>query len=244
MITGLAWMCLPDLEAYRNGIIMVVLACCIVMVLIWNDLAQGDTELCAVLVAINSILQIVLYTPYTLFFLNVISKTSVYVGFWPVAQSVLIFLGIPLVIGVILRYSVWYVASKSWLENKFIVAISPMSLVALIYTIVILFASQGNNIFNQIGNVARVSVPLLLYFIIMFSMSVGIGWWMKMDYATTITQAFTASGNNFELAIAIAVGTFGVNSAEALAATIGPLIEVPVLLGLVYVSLWMKKKYY
>lgn len=241
MMTLLAWICLPDLENLRNGVILVGLARCIAMVLIWNDLAMGNRELCAVLVALNSILQVVLYTPFTLFYLNIVSHTSIHVGFWPVARSVLLFLGVPLAGGVGLRYAIWAVKGRDWLNHTFIPYFSPIALLSLLYTIVIMFANQGEKITHQALSVARVSVPLLLYFAIMFFSSLTISKRYHVGYEEAITQAFTATGNNFELAIAIAVATFGIDSDEAFAATIGPLIEVPALLGLVYLSLWWKQ---
>lgn len=244
LMTILAWIFLPDMENLRNGVILVGLARCIAMVLVWNDLALGNRELCAVLVALNSILQVVLYTPFTLFYLNVVSNTSIHVGFWPVARSVLLFLGVPLLGGVGVRYTIWSIKGKEWLEQVFIPYFSPIALLSLLYTIVIMFASQGEKIAHQAISVGRVSVPLLLYFSIMFVSSLFISKKHKFNYSDSITQAFTATGNNFELAIAIAVATFGIDSDEAFAATIGPLIEVPALLGLVYISLWLKDTYY
>jgi ACR3 family arsenite transporter len=244
LMTGLAWACVPDLEKYRNGVIMVGLARCIAMVLIWNDLAAGNTELCAVLVAFNSILQIILYTPFTMFYLNIVSHSSVYAGFWPVAKSVLIFLGVPLVAGVIIRYIVIFFKGKSWFIETFMSIFGPVALISLIYTIIVMFASQGANIVNQIGNVARVAVPMFIYFTVMFFTSLLISWKLKSVYSYAVTQAFTAASNNFELAIAISIATFGVQSNEALAATVGPLIEVPVLLAFVYVALWIKKRHW
>lgn len=241
LMTLLAWICLPDLENLRNGVILVGLARCIAMVLIWNDLALGNRELCAVLVALNSILQVVLYTPFTLFYLNIVSHTSIHVGFWPVARSVLVFLGVPLAGGIAVRYAVWAMKGREWLNSIFIPYFSPIALLSLLYTIVIMFANQGEKITHQALSVARVSVPLLLYFAIMFFSSLTISKRYHVGYEEAITQAFTATGNNFELAIAIAVATFGIDSDEAFAATIGPLIEVPALLGLVYLSLWWKQ---
>lgn len=240
LMTTLAWICLPDLENLRNGVILVGLARCIAMVLIWNDLAFGNRELCAILVALNSILQVVLYTPFTLFYLNVISHTSIHIGFWSVARSVLLFLGVPLIGGVGVRYGIWMLKGKNWLDHVFIPRFSPVALLSLLYTIVIMFANQGEKILHQTIIVLRVSVPLLLYFGIMFFSSLVISKKQFVPYAEAVTQAFTATGNNFELAIAIAVATFGIGSDEAFAATIGPLIEVPALLGLVYVCHWLK----
>eukprot|EP00882_Tetradesmus_deserticola_P009676 GHRQ01010217.1.p1 GENE.GHRQ01010217.1~~GHRQ01010217.1.p1 ORF type:complete len:395 (+),score=129.49 GHRQ01010217.1:645-1829(+) len=239
LMTGLAWACLPDLPGFRNGVIMVGLARCIAMVLIWNEMARGSPELCAVMVAFNSVLQIVLYAPLSLFYLQVVSGgAAMHVGFWPVAKSVLLFLGVPLVAGIILRYGLIAVKSKDWLDKKFMPWFGPCALLGLLYTIVVMFASQ--NILSQIGNVARVAVPMLIYFMVMFFASFALSYWCKMSYEFSVTQAFTAASNNFELAIAVAVGVFGISSQEALAATVGPLIEVPVLLGLVYAALWFK----
>lgn len=244
LMTGLAWMCLPDLQCLRNGVILVGIARCIAMVLVWNDIAQGDVELCAILVALNSILQVILYTPFAYFYLNILSNTATHVGFWQVAKSVLIFLGIPLAGGISTRYCIMHLKGIYWLEDVFIPAFSPVSLVFLLYTIIVMFASQGEKITHQVGDVLRVSIPLLLYFAIMFFSSFYIAWKKRYSYKQSVAQAFTAAGNNFELAIAIAIATFGINSDEALAATIGPLIEVPALLGLSYVSLWIDYKYY
>lgn len=240
IMTMFAWACLPDLEHLRNGVILVGLARCIAMVLVWNDLALGNRELCAVLVAINSILQTVLYTPFTLFYLNTISHTSLHVGFWQVAQSVLLFLGVPLIGGVGMRYSIMSVKGREWLDNVFLPYFSPLALLSLLYTIVIMFANQGEKIIHHALSVVRVSVPFLLYFGTMFTTSLFLSNRQKYVYEDAVAQAFTATGNNFELAIAISVATFGIDSEEAFAATIGPLIEVPALLALVYFSLWLK----
>jgi len=243
LMTGLAWACLPDLPGYRNGVIMVGLARCIAMVLIWNEVAQGNRELCGVMVAFNSVLQIVLYTPLSIFYLQVVSGSGgVHVSFWNVAKSVLLFLGVPLVAGVILRYGILLVKPRTWLDQKFLPYFSPLALLGLLYTIIVLFANQGYEIVSDIGAVCRVAVPMLIYFVIMFAGSFTLSWRLHMPYDAAVTQAFTAASNNFELAIAVAVGAFGVQSQEALAATVGPLIEVPVLLGLVYVALWLKGK--
>jgi len=245
LMTALAWACLPDLPAYRNGVVMVGLARCIAMVLIWNQLARGDGDLCAVMVAFNSVLQILLYAPLSLFYLNVVSGSSAAnVAFWTVAKSVLLFLGIPLVAGILLRVLIIGLAGRKWFETKFMPYFGPTALLALVYTIIVMFASQGDKIVGEIGNVARVAVPMTIYFFIMFFSSLAISWWAKFQYSYAVTQAFTAASNNFELAIAVSVGTFGVESSEALAATVGPLVEVPVLLALVYVALWVYSKWW
>lgn len=245
---AVAWATLPDLDHYRNGVIMVGLARCIAMVLIWNQLARGDAEYCAILVALNSILQIILYAPLALFFLVVISRQysgagqSFNLSYWDVFKSVLLFLGVPLAAAVLTRFAVMALAGREWLEKKFAPVIGPLALIALLWTVFVIFAIQGHNIIDQIGNVCRVAVPMVVYFMIMFTTSLALCRWFKFGYEKAVTQAFTASSNNFELAIAVAAGTFGVDSPEALAATIGPLVEVPVLLGLVYVALWLKPR--
>eukprot|EP01018_Ginkgo_biloba_P018466 Gb_25147 [translate_table: standard] len=229
LMTGLAWATLPDLPDYRAGVILVGIARCIAMVLIWNDLAKGDGQLCAVLVAVNSVLQIILYTPVSLFYLKVVSGGSgVQVNSWDVAKSVLLFLGVPLVAGVITRFSLKRAIGDNWYEQKFIPFIGPWALIGLLYTIFVLFSIQAQHIIDRPGQVARVAVPLLLYFGLLFFTSVAICRSLRIPYAETVSQSFTASSNNFELAIAVAVGSFGINSEEALAATIGPLIEVPI----------------
>lgn len=166
------------------------------------------------------------------------------VGFWPVAKSVLLFLGVPLVAGILLQYTILLFKPRAWFEKTFMAYFGPWALIGLLYTIIVMFASQGSNIIHQIGDVARVAVPMFLYFNVMFFGSLGISVWLGMGYEFSVTQAFTAASNNFELAIAVAVGTFGIHSQEALAATVGPLIEVPVLLALVYVALWLKNKWW
>ena len=245
---AIAWATLPDLAHYRNGVIMVGLARCIAMVLIWNQLARGDPEYCAILVAINSVLQIILYAPLALFFLVVISRQytgageSFTLNYWDVCRSVFLFLGVPLVAAVLTRFVLLAVAGREWFERIFVPIISPVALLALLWTVFAIFTIQGHNIIDNIGSVCRVAVPMVIYFIVMFSTSLALCRWFKFGYEKAITQAFTASSNNFELAIAVAAGTFGVDSPEALAATIGPLVEVPVLLSLVYVALWLKPR--
>ncbi|KAI7904614.1 sodium bile acid symporter family-domain-containing protein [Cokeromyces recurvatus] len=250
IMTALAWACLPDLPGFRTGVVMVGLARCIAMVFIWNTLAGGDPDYCAVLVAINSILQIALYSPYSLLFINIIPSwfgasvdQSIHVDTWPVAQSVLIYLGIPLIAGIITRYTLRWLKGSSWYDHRFLLYFGPLALIGLLYTIIIMFANQGHHIITHIGSVARVAVPLIIYFLVMFFIPFFL---LKsvfhFPYELVVTQSFTAGSNNFELAIAVAVGTYGIQSEQALAATIGPLIEVPVLLCLVYVSLYFKRK--
>jgi ACR3 family arsenite transporter len=218
------------------------------MVLIWNTLSGGDSDYCAILVAINSLLQIALFSPYAVLFINTIPSwfgapvdKTIHIDIWPVAQSVLIYLGIPLVGGAITRYSLRWLKGDSWYNNTFVPHFSPLTLIGLIYTIIVMFANQGHHIIENIGSVFRVAVPLVCYFMIMFFIPFFA---LKaiFPYELVVTQSFTAGSNNFELAIAVAVGTWGINSEQALAATIGPLIEVPVLIVLVYITLYLKKK--
>ncbi|KAL3683597.1 hypothetical protein R1sor_001619 [Riccia sorocarpa] len=230
------------LEDYRTGVILVGIARCIAMVLIWNELAKGDSQLCAVIVAVNSILQIALFTPVSLFYLQVVSRgKGIDVSAWTVAKSVLLFLGVPLGAGVLTRFTLRRGVGPKWYDTKFIPFIGPFALLGLLYTIFVMFAIQAHEIVNNIGEVARVVVPMILYFAITFTSSVLVTRHLKLPYPEIVTQSFTAASNNFELAIAVAVGAFGIDSHEALAATIGPLIEVPALLLLVYVTLFFRK---
>ena len=246
----LAWLFLPDLAAYRTGLILVGLARCIAMVLIWNDLAGGDDTSAAVLVAINSLFQIVAFAGLGYFYLKVLpswlglATTSVEVSIWGIARSVLIFLGIPLVAGYLTRTVGERLRGRPWYEGRFLPRIGPFALYGLLFTIVILFALQGDAITHQPLDVARIALPLLCYFALMWSSSFLIGRALHLSYPRTATLAFTAAGNNFELAIEVAIGTFGVTSGQALAGVVGPLIEVPALVGLVYVSLWARRHFY
>jgi ACR3 family arsenite transporter len=246
----LAWVFLPDLPGYRTGLIIVGLARCIAMVLIWNMLAGGDGEYCAVLVALNSIFQIVMYSPLAYFYLRVapgwfgVSGTIVDISMWDIAKSVLIFLGIPLAAGAITRFTLVNRRGREWYDGQFAPRLGPTALIGLLFTIVVMFSMQGDMILAHPWDVLRVAIPLLVYFIIMFFVSFGISVWRRFSYEMAATQSFTAASNNFELAIAVAVGTFGIASQEALATVIGPLIEVPVLIGLVYVALWIRARYF
>ncbi|KAJ7151239.1 sodium bile acid symporter family-domain-containing protein [Mycena filopes] len=253
VMVGLAWATLPDLPTYRTGVIMVGMARCIAMVLIWCDLAKGDANYCAILVVVNSVLQIALYSPYTLLFVNVVggSADQTHLEYGSVAISVLIYLGIPLVAGVITRYTVWFLTSKRFLEERFLPAFGPIALLGLLYTIVVMFAYQGHHIVQNIGHVFRVFVPMILYFVIMWTGAFALVYWLnrkstgkKKDFAyeMAVVQAFTAGSNNFELAIAVAIASYGVGSDEALAATIGPLVEVPVLVALTWVALYLQRR--
>jgi len=213
-------------------------------------LAGGDSEYCAALVALNSIFQIVMYSPLAYFFLAVVpswfgmQSTVVNISMWDIAKSVLIFLGIPLAAGILTRFYFLRTRGKEWYETKLMPRLGPTALVGLLFTIVVMFSMQGDKILAAPLDVLRVAIPLLVYFIIMFFVSFGLSLWRKFPYELAATQSFTAASNNFELAIAVAIGTFTIVSQEALAAVIGPLIEVPVLIGLVYVSLWIKKAWF
>jgi ACR3 family arsenite transporter len=194
-MTGLAWLCLPDLPNFRAGVILVGLARCIAMVLLWNQLARGDAEMCAVMVAFNSVLQIVLYAPLSVFYLRVVSRGSgADVGFWPVAKSVLLFLGVPLVAGIVLRVLLIKTAGRKWFEGKFMPWFGPWALIGLLYTIVVMFASQGKAIVTQLGGVARVAVPMLVYFLLMYALSLVIAWYARMPYAYATTQVRAGGG--------------------------------------------------
>ena len=246
----LAWTLLSDLPEYRTGLIITGLARCIAMVLIWNMLAEGDSEYCAVLVALNSIFQIVMYSPLAYLFLRVVPDwlgaegTVVDIGMGDIAKSVLIFLGIPLAGGIITRFTMIRRRGVEWYENELMPRLGPTALIGLLFTIVVMFSMQGDQILDRPSDVLRVAIPLVVYFVVMFFVSFAISLWRRFPYELAATQSFTAASNNFELAIAVAVGTFGIASQEALATVIGPLIEVPVLIGLVYVALWIKRTWF
>jgi ACR3 family arsenite transporter len=248
LMFALAWTMLPDFPHYRTGLIIVGLARCIAMVLIWNMLAGGDAEYCAVLVALNSVFQIVMYSPLAYFYLRVVpgwlgaQGTVVDVSVWEIARSVLIFLGIPLAAGIITRFTLIRRRGREWYEKEFMPRLSPTALVGLLFTIVVMFSMQGDKILARPLDVLRVALPLTAYFILMFALSFFLSWVLKFTYPLAVTQSFTAASNNFELAIAVAVGTFTIASPEALATVIGPLIEVPVLIGLVYVALLLRRQ--
>jgi ACR3 family arsenite transporter len=247
---ALAWVLLPDLPAYRNGIILIGLARCIAMVLIWNSLACGSNELAAVLVALNSVFQILTYSLLGWLFLTVIpgwfggETAVVQVSMWEIAKSVMIFLGIPLLAGYLTRRILVARRGEAWYSGTFMPKFGPTALIGLLYTIVLMFAMQGDRLVNLPMDVLRIALPLIIYFFIMFGLAFIVSKRLGFDYETTASLSFTAAGNNFELAIAVAIATFGIASGEALAAVVGPLIEVPVLIGLVYVSLWAGRRFF
>ncbi|GAB3913254.1 arsenical-resistance protein [Microlunatus endophyticus] len=249
LMFALAWLLLPELPAYRTGLIIIGLARCIAMVIIWNDLACGDREAAAVLVAINSVFQVIAFGLLGWFYLSVLpgwlglQQTRLDVSVARIAVSVGIFLGIPLVAGFLTRGVGERVRSRDWYENRFIPRIGPYALYGLLFTIVILFALQGGHIISRPLDVARIALPLLAYFVLMWGGGFVLGRAVGLPYERTTTLAFTAAGNNFELAIAVAIATFGVGSGQALAGVVGPLIEVPALLGLVHLSLALRRRY-
>jgi len=249
LMFALAWLFLPDLPEYRTGLIIVGLARCIAMVIIWNDLACGDREAAAVLVAINSVFQVIMFAALGWFYLSVLpgwlglEQTTLDVSPWQIARSVLVFLGIPLLAGFLTRRIGEKARGRTWYEERFLPRIGPWALYGLLFTIVILFALQGDRITSNPVDVVRIALPLLAYFAIMWAGGYLLGAALGLGYARTTTLAFTAAGNNFELAIAVAIATFGAASGQALAGVVGPLIEVPVLVGLVYVSLALRARF-
>nr|WP_305775685.1 ACR3 family arsenite efflux transporter [Pseudarthrobacter sp. NIBRBAC000502770] len=247
---ALAWIFIPDLPEYRTGLIIVGLARCIAMVMIWNDLACGDREAAAVLVAINSVFQVIAFGALGWFYLQLLPSwlglptTSVDFSFWSITASVLVFLGIPLMAGFLTRTLGERARGRDWYERKFLPQLGPWALYGLLFTITLLFALQGGTITSRPLDVARIALPLLVYFVAVFGAGMAVGKWLGLGYARTATMAFTAAGNNFELAIAVAIGTFGVTSGQALAGVVGPLIEVPALVALVYAALWARTRYF